>query len=99
MFGIVGSVLVILQMAFIANGVSVHAAMLVGLVAAICWIFHAGKERSRSIVCQCRGWRVCVCWVNALNSRFCQQKQRLTQPPAAARNPLILLSFFLEKKF
>ena len=50
MFGIVGSVLVILQMAFIANGVPVHAAMLVGLVDAICWIFHALEKQDRALL-------------------------------------------------
>ena len=50
MFGIVGSVLVILQMAFISNGVPVHAAMLVGLVAAICWIFHALEKKDRALL-------------------------------------------------
>lgn len=45
MFGLVGTVLVITQMALMALGYEVTLAMAAGLIAAICWMFHAIKRR------------------------------------------------------
>ena len=46
MFGIVGSLLVIAQMALLSMGAPTHTAMLFGLLAAGCWIFHAIERLS-----------------------------------------------------
>jgi hypothetical protein len=50
MFGLVGSVLVIAQMAIMSAGLPLHLAMLCGLVAAGCWIFHALERRDKALL-------------------------------------------------
>jgi len=50
MFGIIGSVLVILQMACLSLGAPTHTAFLFGLIAAICWIFHALERNDKSLL-------------------------------------------------
>jgi len=50
MFGIVGSLLVIAQLMFLSLGAPTHTAFLFGLIAAICWIFHALERNDKSLL-------------------------------------------------
>jgi len=50
MFGIVGSVLVIAQMAIMSAGLPIHLAMLCGLGAAVCWIVHALERQDKALL-------------------------------------------------
>ena len=50
MFGIVGSLLVIAQMSLLSLGAPTHTAMLFGLLAAGCWIFHAIERKDRALL-------------------------------------------------
>lgn len=50
MFGIVGTLGVITQMALLAFGAPTHAALLIGLLAAICWIFHALERNDKALI-------------------------------------------------
>lgn len=50
MFGIVGTVAVVLQMALLAFGAPIHAALFVGLLGAGCWIFHAIERNDRALL-------------------------------------------------
>ena len=50
MFGIIGTVGVIAQMALLAFGAPIHAALLFGLGAAVCWIFHALERSDKALL-------------------------------------------------
>jgi len=50
MFGIVGTIGVIAQMALLAFGAPIHAALLIGLCAAVCWIFHALERSDKALL-------------------------------------------------
>ncbi len=50
MFGIVGSLLVIGQMALLSLGAPIHVALFLGLGAAGCWIFHALERGDRALL-------------------------------------------------
>ena len=54
MFGIIGTVGVIAQMALLAFGAPIHAALLFGLGAAVCWIFTLLSVQTRP--CSSRIW-------------------------------------------
>ena len=50
MFGIIGSLLVIIQMALLSIGEPTHTALLFGLLAAGCWIFHALERNDKALL-------------------------------------------------
>jgi len=50
MFGIIGSCLVIIQMALLSIGAPIHTALLFGLLAAGCWIFHALERNDKALL-------------------------------------------------
>jgi len=50
MFGLVGSALVIAQMAALSAGLPLHLALLCGLSAAACWIVHALERQDKALL-------------------------------------------------
>jgi len=50
MFGFIGTVLVISQMALLSFGAPTHAALFVGLFAACFWIFHALQRSDKALL-------------------------------------------------
>jgi len=50
MFGLVGSALVIAQMAALSLGLPLHLAFLCRLGAAACWIFHALERNDKALL-------------------------------------------------
>jgi hypothetical protein len=47
MFGAPAAVLVVLQMALLANGFEVKAAMAVGILACVLWLIHAAIKKDK----------------------------------------------------
>ena len=50
MFGIVGTIGVIIQMALISTGFDTKIAMVIGLISCAAWVAHSIKHRDRSLL-------------------------------------------------
>jgi hypothetical protein len=50
MFGIVGTIGVIIQMALISTGFNTKIAMVIGLISCVAWVGHSIKQQDRNLL-------------------------------------------------